>query len=361
MPQLPSIDLEAIKRLLLDTLPQRELPRLTEFAGAVAFDLLLGEPPNRIHPVAAVGKAIDEAAKRKLPIDDESVRLAYGAFLAVGLPITLTKAAVAGTEKWQRRNRRLGLLARIYLLKCAFSLRKLVKEARAVRKALDTGDLDKARDRLKSLVSRDRSHLDRRQIISAVVESLAENLTDSIVAPWTAYVLAGLPGAVAYRTINTMDAMIGYHEGRLEQLGKAAARLDDLVNFLPARFTAVLIAAMAHSGNGDPGRAFRIMWRDHSRTESPNAGWTMSAMAGALGVQLENPGRYVIGDPTAPLTTEDIERAARIVYAVSTVMLVAVSTGTVAQAVQAWRKRKQTPRGEAELPLPERAAAPTVR
>jgi adenosylcobinamide-phosphate synthase len=338
MPRLPSINLSPVKGLIERQTPPRELPNLREFAGAVAFDLLLGEPPNKFHPVVGLGKAIETASKRELPGDDNTVRLAYGAFMATVLPFTLTKAALEGTAKWKRRNARIGLLARIYLLKSSFSIRKLTREAKAVQKALDEGDIEKARERLSSLVSRDRSELDRRQIISATVESLAENLTDGIVGPLIAYAAFGLPGALTYRTINTMDAMIGYHEGHYEQLGKAAARLDDIVNFLPARLSALLIASTARIGDGDPAQAFRTMWRDRTRTESPNAGWTMAAMAGALGVQLENPGRYVLGDPTEPLDTQDIDRATRIVHMSTGVIGIAVAAASAIQSFQNWRR-----------------------
>lgn len=313
-------------------LPQDASPRLMEFGGALAFDLLLGEPPGRVHPVTAVGKAIEEASERRLPVDHPVVRLAYGAIMAAVLPFTLAHAATAGTAKWERRNRWLGLAARIYLLKSTFSVRKLIHEAKAVEFELATQNVEGARERLRSLVSRDRSQLNQRQIISAAVESLAENLTDSIVAPWLAYALFGLPGALAYRIVNTMDAMIGYHGPPYEHLGKAAARLDDLLNFIPARLSALLIAAAARAGQGDPGRALRILWRDRGRTESPNAGWTMSAMAGALGVQLENPGRYVLGEAETPLDPVHIDRAARIVQRASlsaaamTVLLIAART-----------------------------------
>jgi adenosylcobinamide-phosphate synthase len=132
-------------------------------------------------------------------------------------------------------------------------------------------------------------------VISAAIESCAENICDSFVAPLFYFAIFGLPGAIAYRIINTFDAMIGYHGDR-EYTGKFAARLDDVANYIPARISALLIViASAMTGNSIT-HALRIMSRDHKKTESPNAGWSMSAMAGSLGVELEKIGQYRLGD-----------------------------------------------------------------
>ena len=157
--------------------------------------------------------------------------------------------------------------------------------------------------------SRNVDEITLEQATAATVESVSENLTDSIIGPWLAFALFGLPGAFAYRAVNTLDSMIGYH-GRYEFLGKASARLDDLVNLIPARLTALLLllGSFCLPGQRATG-AWRIMWRDHARTASPNAGWTMSCMAGALGVALEKPGHYRLGDATRALQPEDITRA----------------------------------------------------
>jgi len=197
-------------------------------------------------------------------------------------------------------------------LKPFFALRMLVDAGRAVRQALERDDLSTARQALQSLVSRDRSQLTAELVAAAAIESLAENLSDSIVAPLFYYALAGLPGAALYRLYNTFDSMLGYH-GRYEYLGKAAARLDDALNLLPARLTALLIIVGAPLFAGDRGRAWRIWRRDARRTASPNAGQPMAAAAGALGVQLEKVGHYVLGDNERAATAHDIRRAERMV------------------------------------------------
>ncbi len=154
--------------------------------------------------------------------------------------------------------------------------------------------MEKARGETGLIVSRDVRELDKPALISAVVEMTSESLTDSIVAPLFYWIIFGLPGAIAYRVINTFDAMIGYH-GRYEYLGKFAARADDVLNYIPARISGLLLVAAAFTTGADGRQAWSIMRRDHGRTESPNAGWTMAAVAGALGVELEKRDFYRLG------------------------------------------------------------------
>src|SRR5262249_31646910 len=143
------------------------------------------------------------------------------------------------------------------------------------------------------------------------IESVAENLSDSLVAPLFYYLIGGLPGALAYRAANTLDAMIGYH-GEYEALGKTAARLDDLLNLIPARLSGLLITTAASLGLGDGWSALMTIWRDRARTESPNAGWPMSAAAGALRVRLEKVDHYVLGGEYPDPSPEDVRRAVRL-------------------------------------------------
>jgi adenosylcobinamide-phosphate synthase len=146
-------------------------------------------------------------------------------------------------------------------------------------------------------VSRPTAQLTAGQVASGAIESVAENLTDALVAPAVFFVLLGLPGALAYRALNTADTMLGYREGRLEYFGKVAARLDDVANLLPARIAGLALVVAA---GWRMTAAWSTMLRDHASTASPNAGWTMSATAGALGVTLEKPGSYRLGQGRAP-------------------------------------------------------------
>src|SRR5207248_3000674 len=172
----------------------------------------------------------------------------------------------------------------------------LVAAARGVAAALAGGDLDAARVALaQHLVSRPTATLARDEVASAVVESVAENLTDAFVAPLCFYLAFGLAGAAAYRAVNTADAMIGYRDGALEWFGKVAARLDDALNFVPARLAAAALVVGAAIAGENARAAVRVLWRDGARTASPNAGLTMAAMAGALGLTLAQRGAYRLG------------------------------------------------------------------
>jgi adenosylcobinamide-phosphate synthase len=205
-----------------------------------------------------------------------------------------------------------GLVLEAIALKTMLSVRDLGGAARAVAAALEHGRLDEARRAVRwHLVSRPTAALDEGHVASAAVESVAENLTDSCLGPLLFYVLFGLPGAVAYRAINTADAMIGYREGAREYFGKVAARLDDLLNLVPARLAALALVVAASLAGADSMQAWAMMRRDHRRTASPNAGWTMAAMAGALRVRLVKPHHYTLGEGPLPGVTE-IELGVRI-------------------------------------------------
>jgi adenosylcobinamide-phosphate synthase len=195
-------------------------------------------------------------------------------------------------------------------LKPVLSLRALAEAASRVEQALEAGELEPARQALRSLVSRPTGGLTAPLVASAAIESLAENLPDSLLAPVLYYLIGGLPAAYAYRTANTLDAMIGYRDPHYEYLGKAAARLDDLLNLAPARLGAL---ALALAAGGTAGQAVGTTRRERSRTASPNAGWPMSAAAGALGVRLEKPNHYRLGDGFADPTAADVRRAVQLV------------------------------------------------
>lgn len=289
---------------------------------AVALDLLLGDPPSRFHPVAWIGRliALGRRWADRVPAD---LLILYGAFLIVVVTTTavmgaLAAQAAAGWLPWP-----FGVLAQAWLLKCSFSLRGLVAAVWDVRDRLAAGDLEGARAAVgRHLVSRPVDGLDEGATASAAVESLAENLNDSWVAPLCFYLVGGVPGTWAYRAVNTADAMIGYRLGMLERLGGASARLDDLLNLVPSRLAALALVAGARLG-GESGSRAREVWRREGRfTASPNAGQTMAAMAGALGVTLEKRGHYRLGDGPPP-DVAVVDRAVGVFAAAAGVALVA--------------------------------------
>jgi adenosylcobinamide-phosphate synthase len=205
-------------------------------------------------------------------------------------------------------------------LKPFFALRMLVEAGRAVRLSLEQQNLPAARHALQNLVSRERSQLTAELAGAAAIESLAENLSDSIVAPLFYYALFDVPGVAAYRLFNTFDSMIGYHD-QYEYLGKAAARLDDVLNIFPSRITALLIIVLAPLFGGNRLKAWQIWRRDARRTASPNAGHPMAAAAGALCLQLEKVGHYTLGDNEKAITTSSIRQAEQMVWRIGSLVV----------------------------------------
>lgn len=310
--------------------------RALALAGAAALDAALGEPEGRWHPVAVLGNLLSlahEPVRRAPP----RAQLAGGglALGGVALGVGLGAAAV---------ERALGSGAGAAaggaaVLKPAFALRQLLQEGSGVAGALEDGRLGEARARLRSLVSRPTEALDAPLVAAAAIESLAENLCDSVVAPWLAFAVLGLPGTAVYRVVNTADAMYGYR-GELELLGKAAARTDDVCNWLPARATALALVGAAACTERTGGSALRCWRADGGSTESWNAGRPMAAMAGALQRRLEKPGQYVLGAEFPAPDATDVRRAIRIVRVAAGLAL----GGSVALTVARPGRRGRHPR-----------------
>lgn len=291
---------------------------MTVLALAVALDLLLGDPPNRWHPVAWIGRLIAQG-RRLAPSRPEDLAL-YGSFLVLIVAGVAAGGALAAHALLGALPGIAAPLAQGWLLKCSLSLRSLPAAVEIVRGHLVAGDLAGARRQVAwHLVSRPTAGLDEGGVASAAIESLAENLTDGLVAPLCFYVAGALLGGVgaglalawAYRAVNTADSMIGYREAELEYLGRATARTDDALNYVPARVAAWALVAGAWLGRQSATGATRVLRRDGRRTASPNAGQTMAVMAGALGVALEKPGHYRLGDG-APPDVASIDRALRV-------------------------------------------------
>jgi len=279
-------------------------------AGALAIDLALGEPPLAVHPVVWMGKFTGWWVKWGLQRGPR-LQFIFGTLLTlvtIGLFALPTYFIMRYLRGW---NLVVYLIVGIFIFKTTFSLNELHKAARRIKTSLQENNLVQARSGLRALVKRETRDLSEPLVVSAAVESVTENTCDSLVAPLFYFLILGLPGAMAYRVVNTLDAMIGLH-GRYEYLGKFAARLDDAANLIPARLTALLLVAAAWLSHKNAGAAWRIMWRDHARTASPNAGWPMSAAAGALGVQLTKLDHYSLGDDRSPLVPATIGLALRL-------------------------------------------------
>ena len=293
--------------------------RYANAAGLIAgalLDAVLGDP-RRFHPVAGFGRAAG-ALERVLYAPSRMAGAGYAA-VAVGVPVAAAVAASAATRR--RPLARFALSAALtWTVLGGTSLRR---EAVAMARSIDDGDLAAARRRLPSLCGRDPSQLGAAELARATVESVAENTSDAVVAPLWWGAVAGLPGLAAYRAVNTLDAMVGHRSARYERFGVAAARLDDVANLVPSRLTAVLTAGLAPLVGGSIERALRTWARDGARHPSPNAGQCEAAMAGALGVRLGGRNVYAgraeerptLGAGRRPAVL-DIRRSARLSAAV---------------------------------------------
>ncbi|PRX58766.1 adenosylcobinamide-phosphate synthase [Nonomuraea fuscirosea] len=302
-------------------------------ALGVALDRLLADPRSSVHPVALFGRG---AAKLETSLygDDRArgvlhVAVCVGGSAALGVlamryaPNRVARTAVTAVATW-----------------AVLGGTTLAREGDHLADALEGADLERARARLPHLCGRDPSRLDAPEIARATVESLAENTSDAVVAPLFWGAVAGVPGLLAYRAINTLDAMIGHHSPRYERFGWAAARLDDVANYVPARLTGALTVLTGP----DPGQARAVLRRDGHRHPSPNAGRCEAAFAGALGVRLGGTNVYAgrveerptMGDGPRP-EVKDIRRAVRLTRAVGL-----AAAGVALVAAWALRRRSST-------------------
>lgn len=283
------------------------MPSPAVLLSGMTLDAAFGDPPNAAHPVAWFGSAavaVDRAAPRTRV---SGVLAACGLVIAAGTAGALVER-VAGSA------------GAAVILWATMSRRTLLRRAAEVADALEADDLTAARALLaRHLVSRDTSTLDGADVAGATIESVAENLSDAVVAPWCWYVLGGSAAAAGYRALNTLDGMWGYRTPEYEAFGWAAARGDDVANLLPARLTA--LALILASGKGAP-RAFRAWRADRGLTESPNAGHPMAAMAGALGVVLRKHGQYALGAAGREPGPADLRRAILLADRASAIALV---------------------------------------
>ena len=299
-----------------------QLPLL---AIAYGTDLVIGDPHWLPHPVRGMGLAIhwgERFLRRVIPWERAAgfclvvavVGVSYGAtaWLLNGLSVR------AGL--W-------GFWAGALLLFTCLSTKDLADESRGVLRALETGELPEARRRLARIVGRDTDRLDRPEIVRATVETIAESTLDGILSPLVYFVLGGVPLAVAYKAINTLDSMIGHRSARYVRFGWAAATLDTAANWIPARLSTVIMTAAAWIGRYRASAAWRCAWRDGSGGPVPNAGIPEAAMAGALGVRLGGVNWYerkaverpFMGDPIHPLEPRTIRDAILLMYACSVV------------------------------------------
>ncbi|MBR2284137.1 MAG: cobalamin biosynthesis protein CobD [Ruminococcus sp.] len=303
------------------------LPALPLIIGFI-LDLIIGDPYNFPHPVRALGRLI--AALEK------AVRSRSGDLRMGGAVIVLTVLAVSAVIPsavllvCYKIHIALGIAAESIMCCYMLAARCLHDESMKVCRAAVEGDTEAARRAVSMIVGRDTAVLDESGIIRAAVETVAENTSDGVTAPIFYMAFGGAVFASLYKAANTMDSMLGYKNERYADIGRTAARLDDVLNYIPSRLTALLMAAAAPIVRLDGRNALRIWLRDRRNHESPNSAQTEAACAGALHIRLAGDAWYFrelhkkpfIGDDDRPVEADDIRRANRLMYAASVLMLI---------------------------------------
>lgn len=294
--------------------------------AAYCLDLLAGDPRRLPHPVRWIGALIGGLEKRLYRADRSAggQRLA-GALCWLAVVAAVALGVCAGVHLAGAVHPGLAGLLVIWLTFSTLATRSLHRESNRVIAALEVDDLDSARRLLAMIVSRDTDRLDRQGVLRAVLETVAENLADGVVAPLFYLAVGGVYGGLLYKAVNTMDSMLGYTNERYRDFGRFAARADDYANWLPARLSGLLIIAGAVLLRLDWRSGWRVMCRDAAKTISPNAGFPEAAAAGVLGVQLGGTGWYfgrpvvkpTLGDARKPLTIASYRAMTRLLYVTS--------------------------------------------
>jgi len=305
---------------------------MTLLAWCVAFvlDRLLGDPQHWPHPVRWMGSLIMliQHAIRQRCRSDNALRIGGGVMwlVVVGVSWGVAWSVLALTQlihPW------LGWCVEVWMIYTTLAARCLADMAREVEQALRQGSLMASRETLAQIVGRDTSQLQPPQITRAVVETVAENTVDGVIAPLFFLLLGGAPLAIAYKAINTLDSMVGYKHEKYRAIGMVSARLDDVANFIPARLSWLLLSAAALLSGQHAAGAFRIGFRDRRNHSSPNCAWPEGTVAGALGVRLGGPNDYFgeridkpwIGDERRAIALEDIPRTIRMMWLASLLAL----------------------------------------
>ena len=295
---------------------------------AYVLDLIFGDPQNVVHPVQVIGKIISAGEKVLLR---KKYKFLAGTVLNI-FTVSITYTSMYLISKSVKISV-FFMIIEIYLMYTIFSINSLAREGNRVYRILKEGDIEKARKDLSYLVSRDTETMDEKMIIRSTMETISENTVDGIVAPMFYMFLGGMPLAMAYKAINTLDSMVGYKNEKYMDFGKFSAKVDDVANFIPARITGILIVLASMILGYDYKNSLKIFLRDRKNHSSPNSAHSEASVAGALGVQFGGKVSYfgkeidkpTIGDKTKEFELEDIRKNIRIMYVTSFLSLVIFS------------------------------------
>ncbi|KAF6249184.1 cobalamin biosynthesis protein [Marine Group I thaumarchaeote] len=282
-------------------------------AFALGIDFVFGDPKNKYHPTAWIGTLIAKltplAKNQNMYV--EKLGGIFVVVITVGVVVTLLLILDTGisllTTDWVTIV--VSGVVVVILLKTTIAIRGMEKHVKAVLESLDQNNLDMARTNLSMIVKRNTKNLDKNHVISGVLESISENTVDGVTGPLFYFALFGLPGAFVYRVINTVDSMIGYKTDIFKNIGWFGATCDTILNYIPSRLTGLVMIISAAILQNNWKESYKIMIRDGKKTESPNAGYPMAALAGALETKFEKINHYKLGNGEIILTTEHVNSA----------------------------------------------------
>lgn len=280
---------------------------------AIILDLTVGDPRNKFHPTAWIGSFIAKLTPHTKNSSENLEKL--GGFLVVlisiGLVISLVIFLDIGINliSVDYIYIVISIIAGSILLKLTIAIKGMEKHAIAVVDALEKDNISSARDNLSMIVKRNTKNLDKNHVYSGVLESISENTVDGITGPLFYFTFFGLPGAFVYRIVNTADSMIGYKTDIFKNVGWFGANCDKILNYIPSRLTGLTMVLSAMILGNNWKKSFKIMIRDGKKTQSPNAGYPMAAIAGALGAKFEKIDHYSLGDGNISFTKDHIKSA----------------------------------------------------
>ena len=303
---------------------------------ALLLDFLIGDPKTKYHPTAWIGKLI--AVLVPFSRNNSPKKELFGGILIVFVVVTIVSTLLVVLDfgisllTIDVISLVVSIAVGSILLKTTIAIRGMQKHALAVVDALEKDDLDSARNHLSMIVKRNTKHLDKNHISSAVLESVSENTVDGITGPLFYYAIFGLPGAFVYRAINTIDSMVGYKTSLFRNIGWFGANCDTILNYIPSRLTGLVMILSALILGYNWKESFYIMRRDGKKLESPNAGFPIAALAGALGTKLEKINYYAVGDGNIEFTKSHIISAIRLMK-VSSILFCGLITVPIISAL----------------------------
>ena len=303
---------------------------------ALLLDFLIGDPKTKYHPTAWIGKLI--AVLVPFSRNNSPKKELFGGILIVFVVVAIVSTLLVALDfgisllTIDIISLVVSIVVGSILLKTTIAIRGMQKHALSVVDALEKDDLDSARNHLSMIVKRNTKHLDKNHISSAVLESVSENTVDGITGPLFYYAIFGLPGAFVYRAINTIDSMVGYKTSLFRNIGWFGANCDTILNYIPSRLTGLVMILSALILGYNWKESFYIMKRDGRKLESPNAGFPIAALAGALGTKLEKINYYAVGDGNIEFTKSHIISAIRLMK-VSSILFCGLVTVPIISAL----------------------------